>query len=62
MPDKHQWLSKFLLCAPGPVRAPLECADTWGLIHAASHRIVSSDEKVWAKIEAEPWQRALVRA
>jgi len=56
MPDNHEWLSKLLLRSPGPIRALRNVPLVGGLIHVVSHRMVSSDERIWAKIEAGPGQ------
>ena len=52
MPENHQWLSKLLLRSPGPIRALRKVPLLGGLIHVVSHRMVSSDERIWTKIEA----------
>jgi FkbM family methyltransferase len=54
MPENHQWLGKLLLRSPGPIRGLRNVPILGGLIHVASHRMVSSDERIWAKIEAGP--------
>ena len=54
MPDKHQWLGKLLLRSPGSIRALRNVPVVGGLIHTASHRMVTSGERVWAQIEGGP--------
>jgi FkbM family methyltransferase len=54
MPENHQWLSKLLLRSPGPIRALRKVPLIGGLIHVVSHRMVSSDERIWARTEAGP--------
>jgi len=56
LPKKHQWLGKLLLRSPGPIRALRNLPIVGSLIHVVSHRMVRSDERVWAKIEAGPGQ------
>jgi FkbM family methyltransferase len=52
--DKHKWLARLLLHSPGPIRALRNVPVVGGLIHTASHRMVTSGERVWAQIEGGP--------
>jgi FkbM family methyltransferase len=54
LPEKHQWLGKLMLRSPAPIRALRNLPVVGGLIHIVSHRLVRSDERVWAEIEAGP--------
>ncbi|MGH9746305.1 MAG: FkbM family methyltransferase [Candidatus Acidiferrales bacterium] len=54
MPGARQWLGGLLLRAPAPLRALREIPILGGLIHRVSHRLVPSDEKVWAQVEGGP--------
>jgi len=52
--DKNQWLGKLLLRSPAPIRALRNVPVVGGLIHMVSHRMVRTDEKVWAQMETGP--------
>jgi FkbM family methyltransferase len=54
MPGARQWLGDLLLRAPAPLRSLRSVPVLGGFVHKLSHRILPTDEKVWARIEAGP--------
>jgi FkbM family methyltransferase len=51
MTGARQWLGGLLLRSPGPIRALRDVPLLGKLVHAVSHRLVPSDEKIWAQVE-----------
>jgi FkbM family methyltransferase len=56
MPGARQWMGKFLLQAPEPLRALRRLPVLGGWIHRVSHRLLPLDQKVWARVETGPAQ------
>jgi FkbM family methyltransferase len=54
MPGARQWIGGLLLRAPSPLRSLRGFPVLGGIVHKLSHRILPTDEKVWARIEAGP--------
>ena len=56
MPDARQWIGELLLRAPQPLRALRRLPLLGDWIHRVSHRVLPTDQKVWARVEAGPAQ------
>lgn len=54
MPGAREWMSELMLRAPAPLRSLRDVPLLGSLIHGLSHRVVPSDELVWAQVEAGP--------
>jgi len=54
MPGAREWIGGLLLRAPAPLRSLRGVPVLGGIVHKLSHRILPTDEKVWARIEAGP--------
>lgn len=54
MPTARQWIGGLLLRAPAPLRSLRGLPLLGGFVHKLSHRILPTDEKVWARIESGP--------
>ena len=54
MLSARQWIGGLMLRAPAPLRSLREVPLLGGFVHKLSHRILPTDEKVWAQIEAGP--------
>ncbi|MGC2527457.1 MAG: FkbM family methyltransferase [Candidatus Acidiferrum sp.] len=54
MPASHKWIGKLLLKSPASLRSLRDVPILGHLIHRLSHRILPTDETVWARIESGP--------
>ena len=54
LPASHKWIGKLLLKSPASLRSLRDVPILGHLIHRLSHRILPTDETVWARIEAGP--------
>jgi FkbM family methyltransferase len=52
----RKWLSSLMLELPAPLRSLRNLPVFGSLVHRLSHRILPSDEKVWARVERGPGQ------
>jgi len=50
--ETRNWVGNLLLRTPASVRSIRNLPVLGGLMHRLSHRLLSSDEKIWARIEA----------
>ncbi len=56
MPGARQWMGKLLLRSPSSLRSLRDVPVLGDWIHRLSHRILPTEEKVWAQVEAGPAQ------
>lgn len=54
--ETRNWVGNLLLRTPASVRSIRNLPVIGGLVHRLSHRLLSSDEKIWARIEVGPAQ------
>jgi FkbM family methyltransferase len=54
MSDARTWISRLLLHAPESVRSLRKIPGLGRVIHAFSHRVIPTDDKIWTKVEAGP--------
>lgn len=54
MPGAREWMGELMLRAPGPLRSLRGVPVLGSLIHKISHRVVPSEQLVWAQVEAGP--------
>jgi FkbM family methyltransferase len=54
LPAGGKWIGKLLLNSPASLRSLRDVPILGRLIHRLSHRILPTDERVWARIEAGP--------
>ena len=54
MADGRNWMATLMLRLPASIRSFREIPVLGGVLHALSHRILPSDQKVWAQVEAGP--------
>ena len=54
MPASHKWIGKLLLKSPASLRSLRDVPILGHLIHRLSHRILPTDETVWARIKRVP--------
>jgi FkbM family methyltransferase len=54
MPGVRQWVGTMLLRSPEPLRSLRGVPFLGNFIHRLSHRVLSSDEKVWAQVRKGP--------
>ncbi|MBZ5698580.1 MAG: FkbM family methyltransferase [Acidobacteriia bacterium] len=56
MTAPRRWIGSLLLGLPAPLRSLRNVPILGNLVHRLSHRILPSDEKVWARVERGPGQ------
>ena len=56
MQNPRKWVGELLLRSPSGLRALRDVPVLGGIIHHVSHRVIPSDQKVWAQIEDGPLQ------
>ena len=56
MAAPRKWIGSLLLGLPAPLRSLRNVPILGNLVHRLSHRILPSDEKVWARVERGPGQ------
>lgn len=54
MPGARKWMGELLLRSPAPLRSLRDVPLLGDWIHRLSHRVISTEEKVWAQIQAGP--------
>jgi FkbM family methyltransferase len=54
MPGVRQWVGTMLLRSPAPLRSLRGVPILGNFIHRLSHRVLPSDEKVWAQVRKGP--------
>ena len=54
MADGRNWMARLMLRLPTSIRSFREIPVLGSVLHTLSHRILPSDQKVWAQVEAGP--------